>query len=157
MKIRGIFYVFFLLIGSVSFAENVQAYSELVVTAEQERDIHKLITTLAHTSTFGLVFKKGELEDLGKKTYGIHPLRYLGCIYSDPQLKDCMPKLLDKSMVASRFVKEISEGLNEKLDEGQLVRYIPGFAASLKLDPAPFMTFVDKRNWKGMIDYLNVH
>ncbi|MES2344444.1 MAG: hypothetical protein V4494_00700 [Chlamydiota bacterium] len=157
MKIREALCAFFLLCGSSTFAEEVRPYSELVVTAEQEKDIHRLITTLARTSTFGLMFKKGELENIGKRTYGIHPLRYLGCIYSDPDLKQCMPKLLDKSMVGTRFIKEISDGLNEKLAEGQLVCYVPGFAAFLHLEPVPLMDFVDKRDWSGMINYLNFH
>lgn len=148
----------FALLFCFNFFGEGNLYSEkLPVTEQQSKDIRELILTLANTGTMGLMFKKGQLEEIGSRINGIHPLRYLGCIYSDPQLKQCMPKILRKSMVAGRFVSELSAGLNEKMDEGQLVQYIPGFAESLHLNSQDLMPFVNSRNWRGMLEYLNTH
>jgi hypothetical protein len=151
-------HVLLVLFFCFSFFSEGNLYSEkLPITEQQSEDIHKLILTLANTGTMGLMFKKGELEEIGSRINGIHPLRYLGCIYSDPKLKQCMPKILGKSMVAGRFVSELSAGLNEKMDEGQLVQYVPGFAEDVHVDAQALMPFVNSRNWRGMLEYLNTH
>ncbi len=164
MMLKGWMCLPFLMAGTLMFAETIEIseivktadpYAELPLTEQQEGDIRKLIKTLANTSAVGLMFKKGELEKIGQRTYGVHPLRYLGFIYADRELKVCMPKLLSKSIVASRFTKEIAEGLNERLDQGMLMEYIPGFAASLHLETAALMPYVDGRDWKGMLAFLN--
>lgn len=157
MKLAGYVCAFFLFMGAALFATTQDAYAELPITLQQERDITKLIRTLANTSTVGLMFKKGELERIGERITGIHPLRYIGFIYADPELKECMPKLLSKSMVSTRFIKELSAGLNQKLEENQLVQYVPGFASSLNLTTNDIMPFVDNRTWGEMLDYLNIN
>lgn len=138
-------------------SNELKLYYDLPLSQNQESDIYKLVTTLANTSIFGLMFKQGELEDIGKRIYGVHPLRYIGYIYSIPKLKQCMPELLSKSMVATRFIKELSAGFNQKLDQGELKQYMPGFAESLHLELEPLMNFVNNRNWEGLLKYLDTH
>lgn len=141
--------------GNIQPCSGMDTYATLPITEQQELDIRKLIKTLANTSAVGLAFKKGELEKIGKRTYGIHPLRYIGFIYADQELKRCMPKLLNKAIVANRFIQEISAGLNEKLSEQQLIPYLPGFAESLHLELDVLNPFVDAKDWKGMLFFLN--
>lgn len=151
--------LFFLMFCSFFYADEtsnteLKLYLDLPLTQSQEKDIDKLITTLANTSTFGLMFKQSELEDIGKRIYGVHPLRYIGYIFESPKLKKCMIKLMKKSIVSSRFMKELSNAFNRTLNEGQLKQYLPGFADSLHLDLPPLIVFVDKRDWQGLLDYL---
>ena len=144
-------------------------YAEINPPKEYREAVAKLITTLARTSLPGLLFKQGDLRNLGNKisSHHIHTLKFLECILGDSQLKKDFNTIRDSSAKWNGFLwdrEDRSKGggaggaLDKLAVEGKIDAYLPGFAKALHADLGKLRAFAKERNWEGMLDYLmNYH
>ena len=65
---------------------NEKYYQELPISESDKRAITKLITTMAEKNVVQLGFKKKSLEKLGDQIYHVHPMRFFGYVFSEPDL-----------------------------------------------------------------------
>lgn len=128
--------------------------------------IEELITTLAHTSTLGLAFKKGHLEAIGQ-TLDEHvpPLEFLGYIFSHQELANDMVLIRESNMKYGNFIKGLQKNMLKEDAAGCLDKKVKGFSKYLDLDEKMIHALIqsclqkakkshDNKAFSLLVDYL---
>ncbi len=134
--------------------ETVNYYEQLPISEADKRAIYKLITTMAEKNVFQLGFKKKSLEKLGDQIYHVHPMRFFGYIFSEPDLIYGMYEIKKSYFKWDGFIDGMSKKMREESKNNNLVRYVPGFAKTLGADPNHLMGFIRNHDWEGFVRYF---
>jgi hypothetical protein len=129
-------------------------FHTLHLSSEDEKIIHKIISTMADKNIFSLLFEKRELERKGKQIEHLHPFRFLGVIFSSHHLKNAMREIRKSSFKWDGFMDGLSPRMREEAARDNLVPYIAGFAEYLDIDPERVEYYVRHHNWEGLVRYL---
>lgn len=135
-------------------ARHVEPYNELRISQEEKDLIRKLLFTMAESSIFELLFEKGKLEKIGERINVVHPVRFLGTVFSDPRLVYCMKEIYKSSFKWDGFSEGFCERMRKEAAAGNLVMYLPGFAKAVKRPLDTIMTYVDVNDFEGLVKYL---
>lgn len=137
-----------------------------VVTQQNGEYIQEIIETLSHTSTMGLVFKKGRLKSIGAKLDGKVPsFEFLAYIFSTPTLAKEMVQVKKSSMKYNNLVAGLQESFLEDFENGCLYQRGAAFAKYLGLPKEKVEELLksgieaarvkeDKEAFKPLVDYL---
>lgn len=134
-------------------------YSLPISQADQD-NISKLIKTMGRSGPIDLLKKAKEMEKLGDKLNHVHPLRFIGYIYSHPQLKDDMSKIMDNVFKRGGFLnghgkKEgFSHRMSREMHHNNLMHYLPGFTQSLGISEDEISSFFHHHDWEGLLRRL---
>jgi predicted transcriptional regulator YheO len=129
------------------------AYSQLPLTEEEAETIGDIIETVGNTYWAALGLKQWSLRDKEKKIKHVHPLRFLGEIFSNADLKLCMRKIRKSDLKWDGFMKGLIPNM-EEVKERNLLQHIGGFCKVVGADPEKVRGFVKKSNWAGLVEYL---
>jgi hypothetical protein len=135
-----------------------RSFSAEMKPAEKER-ITYITNTLADTWTPALLLKKKELEKAGDAVAHIHPLRYLGLIFANQELRQALRKVRKKSWVWGQFWDPMKMSLNRETERGEMDSTISFRFSELTKTPS-VRTLIDERKWDEMIEHLfsaNIH
>lgn len=133
---------------------SVNFYDRLTITAEEKQKISKILTTMADNSVFQLLFERKYLERLGQEVHHVHPIRFLGTIFQDPRLVNCMFTIRMSGFKWGGFIDGISERLKGEIRAGNVDLYIPGFAESLGIKAADIQAYINARDIEGLVLFL---
>lgn len=134
--------------------ESPSIYYSLPISHEEERIIHKIISTLANKNIFSLLLERRDLERKGKQISHLHPFRFLGSIFSNPHLRSAMREVKKSTFKWDGFMDGLIPRMKEEASRDNLHRYIPGFAEHVKADPEKINYFIRHRNWDALVKYL---
>ena len=109
---------------------------------------------MAHNNPIKLGFKKKDLEKKGRKINHVHPIRFLGTVFSDPYLKGCMKDIRESYFKWHGFVDGYSVRMEEEHDKGNLLPYVNSFCQIVNGNPDQVRAFIMKRDWEGLMRYL---
>ncbi len=129
-------------------------FFQLTLNKVDEEIIYKIIDTMARDNVIKLGLKRKTMERKGKKIRHVHPLRFLGCIFSDPHLHSCMREVHRSMFKWNGFIDGLKDRLREEGARGNLYQYVPGFAQLLNRDPKKITHYLEKRDWDGLVRYL---
>ncbi len=129
-------------------------YALLPISKDDAETIWKIIDTVANNNPIKLAFKKNDLERKGQKVNHVHPLKFLGTIFSDPHLKACMTEIEDSYFKWNGFIGGLAGRMNEEYTRNNLLPYIQGFCQAVKANPEKVREYVLKRDWEGLVRYL---
>ncbi len=129
-------------------------YHELAISDSDKRAIHKLITTMAEKNVVQLGFKKKSLEKLGDQIYHVHPLRFFGYIFSQPDLVYGMYEIKKSYFKWDNFVDGMSKKMREESRNNNLLKYVPGFAKALDVDANHVSSYLRNHDCEGFIRYM---
>lgn len=136
-------------------ASEVVSYQELVCTEADRANISHIISTLAENGKLSLLFQhKSDLTHRGVEIAHVHPLRFLGVIFSDPNLKECMKKIFPDYFKRTKFMHDLGEGLNTRMERGQLEPYLEEFAKEVSVPVELLRSYAQSRDWDGFMDCL---
>lgn len=133
---------------------DVNQYETLPLTAEEKEKIGEILMTLAENNVFQLLFQKKRLERLGHEIHHVHPVRFMGTVFSDPRLVYCMRSIRRSSFKWDGFLDGFIERIQDEAKAGNLNDYIPGLAEALHLKAQDLQYFVDQKNFEGLIVFL---
>ena len=123
--------------------------------SEAEKGIvHKMIIDIAEHNIFELAFHRSEFIKRGEKIRHVHPLRFFGYIFADPQLKKNMTKISESFFKWNGFIDGFSEKIEDEANKNNLMKYLPGFAHHLGIDQDLLAPFIVKREWNKLILFL---
>lgn len=124
------------------------------LTQEDEKNISFIIKTLSGKSLVSLYFYQDQLEEIGEKTRPIHPLLYLGYVYSSPELQKAIPSI--SKFAWKRFVKDFSKSL-ERAKQGDAIteESIKAFAQETGRPVEALQPYIEASDWKGLFQYLD--
>lgn len=135
-------------------AEQKDPYETLPISSVEKQKIGKLLTTMAEKSIFKLLFERKHLERLGHEINHVHPIRFLGTVFSDPRLTYCMHEIRKSGFKWDGFIDGFSERFLEEVRAGNINAYIPGLAENLGIDQEKFQALVDKKDFEAMVLFL---
>jgi len=130
------------------------SYSHLSINDEEAKTIWHIVDTIADHNPIMLGLKRGDLEKQGEKLSRVHPLRFLGTIFTDPHLKVCMRDIRGSIFKWMGFMGGLEDQLEVELERGNLIPYLPGFCKAVGANPDQVEALVRKKDWRGFVDYL---
>jgi hypothetical protein len=129
-------------------------YLSLPLTEKEKETISFIISTLASKNVFqlGLIYNK--MMEKKKVIQHVHPLRFIGCIFGDEDLKRSMKKVKKSSYKWEEFVSNFSKNMKEEHSKNNLFPYVPGFSKEVNANEEKITYYIQKKDWEGLIDYL---
>ncbi len=132
----------------------VNFYHRLPIHMDEKRKIKEILTTMAENSIFQLLFERKYLERLGQEVHHVHPIRFLGTIFSDPHLVHCMYIIRMSGFKWGGFIDGITERMKGEIKAGNVNLYVPGFAEHLNLRAEDIQGYINRRDIEGLVLFL---
>lgn len=121
----------------------------------ERRDIRLIVSTLANSSLFRLWGQEKRLNDAGDRVNGVHPLKFLYCIFSDEELKNCVTVIKTRAIVGKRFEKGLFDSLDaETARQNMSEQIIQDFADSLGINAEDIRPAIKRERWDELVDLL---
>lgn len=133
------------------------SYFELTCTEADKKNIGFIIRTMAENGKISLLFKQGELKRIGEEINHVHPLRFLGTIFSDPHLKQCMREIYTDYFKWNGFMDGLGPSLTNQASQGKLMQYLNDFAKECDVAPESISGYISSKSWEDMVRYLMNH
>ena len=161
MRLRGcylILCILFLTIKPFAFCANTystNSYESLLITQEQKNQITELLRTMAENNVLKLIFKQGGLKEIGAFIQPVHPLRFLGTVFTDKRLTGYMREIRKSDFKWEGFMKEgFVERMRREARHGNLLPYVPGFARAVSRNPERIVSYIEAMDFEGLVIFL---
>lgn len=130
-------------------------YAELPCTQLQKTYICELITSMGEQSWFSLFKNRGHLEAIGAHINSVHPLKFLGTIFSNPSLKPQMAAIFDDSLKKNQLMNNgLIPNLDREAEKGNLHKYLRDFAEEIHVSPQALEGYFHSHQWEEMVRFL---
>ncbi len=132
----------------------IEPYKRLPINNEEKKLISDIVNTLASYNVVELLFKKGELQSKGEKIQHVHPMRFMGYVFSDPKLSSNMQKISSSYFKWSGFVDGFAQRIEQEHQRNNLSKHVPGFIKEIHVDTDQVNYYIQKREWEELLLYL---
>lgn len=132
----------------------IDAYYALPLTERQEREITTIVHAMGRDSIGKLLWKKKDLERMGRHIDNVHPLRFLGFIFKRPDLAEDVRTFRHSFFTWNQFIGGCKRKLILNNRTNNLKKYVPGFCHELGIDQKVIMHKINERDWDGLVDSL---
>lgn len=129
-------------------------YKELVCTDQDKANISEIISTMAENSKLSLLFKQSHLKEIGAQINHVHPLKFLGAVFSNPHLKSCMYYIWDDYFKRNGFLDGLGPSLTREAEKGKLSQYLHEFAAEVGVPLENIQGYFAVMDWENLVLYL---
>jgi hypothetical protein len=130
---------------------HIELFYQLPLDEKEQKLIYELIKTIAEKNVWGLLFKKKEVEKLGKRVNHVHPMRFMGHILADPKLRKWLKDIRHSVFKWDHFIDGFADRMKEEHANNNLVHYVPGMAHLLHADPNQMMAYIENRDYAGLV------
>lgn len=130
------------------------AYDALQITGEEKQIIGKILTTMAESNVVSLWFQRKELESMGQQIHHIHPIRFLGTVFSNQRLVNALHYIRQNKFKWDGFIEGFSERFKQEAILNNIHPYISGLANHINVNAEDIRKYCDKRNYEGLIIFL---
>lgn len=131
-----------------------EPFYQLPLNEKEKRHIWTIITTMSEKNIFQLAFEKGSMEKRGNKINHVHPMRFLGYIFSEPELKSCVKNIKKSSFKWDAFVDGFARRMREEYSNNNVMQYVPGFAQQVGSNPDKVKQYIQNKDWEGLVKSL---
>ena len=132
-----------------------ESFAELPRTAEDEVKITDLISTMGSNGKIALLLHhERRLRKMGDELRYIHPLKFIGFIFSKPDLKEHMGSIFDDFFKRINFVKDYSQAIDVFDLKNMLVIYVDDFCKEVDVNPDKIRPFINNKDWEGLLRFL---
>lgn len=141
-------------------SDSSQSYYSLPISDADQQNIDELIRTMGNSGYWDLIKKKKKMDRLGDKVRHVHPLRFLGHVFSRSHLKGAMVKIMDDRLKRRGFLnghgkKEgFAHRISREMQSNNLMQYLPGFSQCLGVNEEEISRFFYHHDWEGFLRYL---
>ena len=130
------------------------SYDELIITAEARGKIEELLQTMAENNVFQLLFLRKRLEKIGREIDFVHPMRFIGTVFSDPRLVRYMREIRKTSFKWDGFVGGFGKRFKAEIKANNVNDYVPGLAKLLGIKEGGIRIYIEHKNFEGLVLYL---
>ncbi len=130
------------------------SYNDLVCTEQDRANIYEIVSTVGEKGKIALLFNQAYLREKGAQINHVHPLKFLGVIFSNPHLKMCMAYIWDDYFKRNNFLTDLSAALSREADRGKLHPYLNDFAKEVNVPPESIKGYFDSRDWANFLLFL---
>ncbi len=131
--------------------DEVCYYYELPLTRQNEDHIHELIEKLSKKPLAKLALQSKRMYQLGNLVEGVHPLRFIGFVFTHNHLRECMRDVRKNLVKWQYFAGGCKEKLDYYADHGGLQPYIAGFCHQTQANRESIEYYIDHRDWEGLL------
>jgi hypothetical protein len=128
-----------------------EPFYQLSITDKEKRLIKIIVNTMAEKNILQLAFIKRTMEKKGKKIEHVHPMRFIGYILSNSELRSSLRTIKKSSFKWDAFIDGFSRRMKEELGNNNLYVHIPGFCHQVGADPDQVTHFIQKKDWEGLV------
>ncbi len=121
---------------------------------KEKKLIEEILRTMARESKGKLLLKATSLYSKGKKIDRVHPLSFLGFVFTHPELPNCMRQIREDTFKWWQFMDGIKKRLAEESNRNGLAPYLSSFCYLLKLDESHVRHLVDKGKWEDFVVFI---
>ena len=121
---------------------------------EREKIIEIMTTMGSHGNMSLLMHHQKRLRKLGKEVEHVHPLKFLGCIFSTPGMRIYMDDIYHSSFKWSNFIKGLSPNFDHELKKVNLLKYLDDFAKEVNIPKEKMIVYFQNRDWEGFVKFL---
>lgn len=132
-------------------SSSLEPYYLLPINDREKRLIYAIFTTMAEKNIIQLAIDKRTMERKGKRVNHVHPLRFVGYILANPELKSCLKKINKSSFKWDAFIDGFSRRMKEEYSNGNLHVHIPGFCHEVGANTHEVTRFIEKKDWEGLV------
>ncbi len=135
-------------------------FAQLPLTTAEAKLIYELIDNLGKKSKAALLFNTGTMLKLGEDIQHIHPLRFLEVVFTNPDLKESMEKVLNDHFKWDGFLngsfgqRGFADKMRHEFNRNNLFPYVLGFSQAVKAHPDQIRTLFEKQEWDKLVIYL---
>lgn len=129
-------------------------FYQLPLHESEKEIIYKIVDTMARDNVIKLGLKRKSMEKKGRRIRQVHPLRFLGYVFSDPHLHQCMREISRSSFKWNGFIDGYKERIREENAQGNLLRYVHEFAELVHRDENEITRIIHNHDWEGLVRYL---
>jgi len=133
---------------------NEDHFHRLPINHVDREKISKIIHTMGKERVYKLLFKKSELERLGREVNHVHPFRFLWHVFTNDQLRHDMRKIYSSYFKWRGFLDGLCERLNREADADNLNRYARGFSREVGKSEGDILNYIRSRRFEQMVIYL---
>jgi hypothetical protein len=138
--------------------ERTLSYSELPRTEEDEKKIEDVITSMGiHGKITLLLHHEKRLRKAGDELRYLHPFKFLGYVFSHPQLKAYMRVIFDDYFKRTNFIKDFSQTMDIYDLKNKLTIYIEDFGNEINVPDYKIAPFIKNKDWEGLVRFLINH
>lgn len=153
VRLRGlIFFALLALTNPLAAASNL--YENLSITNTDKELIAELLRTMAEDNVVKLLFKQNRLREIGRLIQPVHPLRFLGTVFSDRRLMRYMAEIRQSKFKWEEFIKGFVERMRYEAKLDNLLPYASGFAQMVNRDPVWITKYIETRDFEGLVLFL---
>jgi len=132
----------------------ITPYDTLPISVEDKEKISKILLTMSENSIFKLLFEKKRLERLGQEVNHVHPIRFLGTVFTDPRLIHALHRIRRSGFKWDGFMDGFSERLMQEVKAKNVNQYIPGLAQTLRVRAEDIQAYINYRDFEGLVLFL---
>lgn len=133
---------------------STQPFYSLALSKEDKDNIRFIISTMSKENLVQLAFSKGTLERKGKKIEHVHPLRFIGYILSQRELKQALKQVRKSSFKWDHFIAGFARRMKDENSHNNLHAYIPGFAQQVGCREELVRRYIHHKDWEGLVKAL---
>jgi len=133
---------------------SAEPFYKLPLSETEKRLIEEIITTLAAKNVVQLAFEKRSLEKKGKKVTPVHPLRFIGFILANSELRSDLKIVKKSSFKWDAFVDGFSKRMREELSKNNVYQHVPGFCEQVGTTPDRVIHYIQKKEFEELIKSL---
>jgi len=144
----------FVLANNPSTTDSSEPFLQLPLTDKEKRFIKIIISTMAAKNIIQLAFEKHSLESKGDKIHHVHPMRFIGYILSNPDLRNDLKTIKKSSFKWDAFIDGFSKRMKEEFQGDNIYQYVPGFASQVGASQEEINHYIAKKDWEGLVKHL---
>ena len=132
---------------------SLRSYATELTTTEKD-DITYILRTLANSSLPKIKSAESTLKKAGDRIDHIHPLHFLGHIFTSEELKVCARNIRERSWVWSGFVNGSIVTLTEENKKNNVASFLQNFADRVKIDVNLLIPLQQAGKWERFVTTL---
>src|SRR3989339_273390 len=140
--------------GGEPKSEEAKLFFNLPLTDEDKVLIRKIITSMADKNVLQLLMDKKSMERKGDKVRPVHPMRFIGFVLADPNLRRCMKSISKATFKWSGFLDGYEKRMKEESRIGNLSCYSAGLADLLEVDKSVIQHYINHSNYEGLVKHF---
>jgi len=120
----------------------------------EKKVIEKIVTAMGEKRLDELMWNQSEMKKWGKQIHHVHPLRFLGHVFSDSYLKSCVQRFRGSSFKWDNFIDGYASRMREEAASANLEKHVQGFCDFMRIDLEPVQQLVSVGNYEGLVIHL---
>ncbi len=146
-----------LLAGIIKIPPKQQSKSYADLPGKDPADrakITKIFTAMGTQGKLSLLKQRSELEKLGREIDHVHPLKLLGCIFSQPKMREYFDQIYNDYFKWKNFIEGFEPRMSHEALKNNLLCYLNDFAKEIGANPESLRPYFDAKDWRGLVKYL---